>query len=107
MCLKTHHHERQIRESFLRKHLLYEMLICQIYNLLILHRPSLLNSSELFEQLSPFLKVRISIVIKQDQAIELFHNEQGIIEYIANLLANKIYKIHVENSFYHCEQETH
>lgn len=107
MCLKTHHHGRQIKESYLRKHFLYEMLICEIYNLLIFHRPESLSSFEIFKQLSPFLKARISIVMKQDQAIELFNNEQGIVEYIADLLADKLYKIHVENSFYHCEQETH
>lgn len=107
MCLKTHHHGRQIKESCLRNNLLYEMLICEIYNLLIFHRPGSLSSLEIFEQLSPFLKARISMVMKQDQAIELFHDEQGIVGYIADLLADKIYKIHVENSFYHCEQETH
>lgn len=107
MCLKPHHHGCQIKESYFRKHFLYEMLICEIYNLLILHRPGSLSSSEIFKHLSPFLKARISIVMKQDQAIELFNNKQGIVEYTADLLADKIYKIHVENSFYHCEQETH
>lgn len=106
MCLKTHYHIRQNQESFLRKHHLFEMLICEIYNLLTLYRPKNLNSRELFEELSPFLKSRLLFVTTQEETTDFFNNEFEMIEYVANLLSDKIHKIHIHNNCYFCEIES-
>ena len=106
MCLKTHYHIRQNQESFLRKHRLFEMLICEIYNLLMLYRSKSLTSVELFEELSPFLKARLLFVIKQGETTDFFYDEFEMVEYVANLLSDKIYKILLNHNGYCCETES-
>ena len=54
-------------------------------------------------QLTPFLKARIRFVIKTEpQALILFKNELDIVSYMANLLADKTFKIHhFGNEYYY------
>lgn len=102
MCMKTRDYFITDKESFLRHHQLFSMLICEIYDLLILHQPNHLNSSELFKELTPFLKARLLLMIKQEpQALTLFKDELDMVSYIADLLSNKIFKIHQINHEYY------
>ena len=105
MCIKTYNQLMQRQESFLRKHYLFEMLIFEIYNTLQSFSPSSLNTVELFSELSHFLKARISFIMhSQTDGYDLFKTHEEIIKYIADLLADKIFSIHVKNGGYYYEQ---
>ena len=102
MCMKTRDYFINDQESFLRHHQLFSMMIYEIYDLLILHQPQHLNTNQLFQKLTPFLKARISFVMKSEpQALTLFKNELDMVSYIANLLAEKIFKIYQLNHEYY------
>lgn len=102
MCIKTRDYFITDQESFLRKHQLFSMMICEIYDLLILHQPQHLNAAQLFQKLTPFLKSRLSFVMKNEpQALTLFKSELDMITYIANLLSEKIFKIYRLNHEYY------
>lgn len=102
MCIKTRDYFITDKESFLRHHQLFSMLICEIYDLLILHQPNHLNRTQLFEELTPFLKARLLFVIKKEpQALILFKDELDMVSYIADLLADKVFKIHEINHEYY------
>ncbi|MBQ8993226.1 MAG: hypothetical protein IJ085_03745, partial [Turicibacter sp.] len=61
-----------------------------------------LNTNQLFQKLTPFLKARISFVMKSEpQALTLFKNELDMVSYIANLLTEKIFKIYQLNHEYY------
>ena len=103
MCLKTRDYFINDQESFLKHHQLFSMMICEIYDLLTLYQPKPLSIEQIFQQLTPFLKARIRFVIKTEpQALILFKNELDIVSYMANLLADKIFKIHhFGNEYYY------
>lgn len=103
MCLKTRDYFINDQESFLKHHQPFSMMICEIYDLLTLHQPEPLSIEQIFQQLTPFLKARIRFVIKNEpQALILFKNELDIVSYMANLLANKTFKIHhFGNEYYY------
>ena len=101
MCLKTRDDFTNDKESFLRHHQLFSILIKEIYDLLILHQAHYLTGTQIFEKLTPFLKARLSFVIKKEpQTHPLFKDELEIIYYIADLLVDKISKIHQVNHQY-------
>lgn len=101
MCMKTRDYFINDIESFLRHHQLFSMLIWEIYDLLILHQPNRLNSAQLFEELTPFLKSRLLFIIKKEpQALTLIKDELNMVSYIADLLADKVFKIHQINHEY-------
>ena len=56
MCLKTRDDFTNDKESFLRHHQLFSILIKEIYDLLILHQAHYLTGTQIFEKLTPFLK---------------------------------------------------
>lgn len=102
MCLKTQHHFINDQEAFLRHHQLFSMMICEIYDLLILHQPEHLNTTQIFQELTPFLKARILFMIKNEpQTLILFKNELDMVSYVADLLADKIFKIYQLNQQYY------
>lgn len=101
MCLKTRDDFINDQESFLRHHQLFSMLIKEIYDLLIFNQSRHLTSPQLFEELTPFLKARLSLVTKKEpQTYSVFKDELDIVSYIANLLVNKIPEIYQINHHY-------
>lgn len=105
MCIRTYNQLMQRQESFLRKHYLFEMLIFEIYNTLQSFSPSSLNTAELFSEFSPFLKARISFIMNsQKETFDLFETHEEIVKYVADLLVDKIFSIHMNSEGYYHEQ---
>ncbi|MGL4337367.1 MAG: hypothetical protein ACRCST_10780 [Turicibacter sp.] len=95
MCVKTRTTLLNSKELFLRKHQLFSLLICETYNTLTYYKPKSLTPTEIFNELSPFLKTRVSYVLKTaNQEANLFENEEDIVGFIVALLSTKIDKIH-------------
>lgn len=95
MCVKTRTTLLNSKELFLRKHQLFSLLICETYNTLTYYKPKPLTPTEIFNELSPFLKARISYVLKTTtEEANLFKNEEDIVGFMVALLSTKIDKIH-------------
>ena len=80
MCMKTRDYFISDQESFLRHHQLFSMMICEIYDLLTLYQPQHLNTNQLFQKLTPFLKARLSFVMKNEELIPISKNLLTIVK---------------------------
>ena len=103
MCVQTRCSLYEQREMFLRENLLFILLICETYNILINQKNTGFSTSAIYHNLSPFLKARITYVYQNNKhAKKLFTSCEEMVNFVVAMLSDKIDKIYVEEELYYC-----